>query len=122
MPAIVSAQDAASISGAVTDTTGGVLPGVTVVASSPALLGASRTVATDGTGTYRFVSLRPGIYTVTFTLDGCQTLVREDIELQGSFAAAVDVQLAVGSVQETVTVTGASPIVDIQQGQPGDGV
>ena len=115
MPVIVSAQDAASISGAVTDTTGGVLPGVTVVASSPALLGASRTVATDGTGTYRFVSLRPGIYTVTFTLDGFQTLVREDIELQGSFAAAVDVQLAVGSVQETVTVTGASPVVDIQQ-------
>ncbi len=117
VPAAASAQDAASIAGAVTDTTGGVLPGVTVVASSPALIEGSRTVVTDGAGAYRIVSLRPGTYSVTFTLPGFSTVVREGVELEGSFAAAVDVQLSVGSVEETVTVTGAAPIVDVQQAQ-----
>ena len=115
VPAAAFAQDAASIAGAVTDSTGGVLPGVTVVASSPALIEGSRTVVTDGSGAYRIVSLRPGSYSVTFTLPGFGTIVREGIELEGSFAAAVDVQLSVGSVEETVTVTGAAPIVDVQQ-------
>ena len=117
VPAAALAQDAASIAGAVTDSTGGVLPGVTVVASSPALIEGSRTVVTDGAGAYRIVSLRPGTYSVTFTLPGFSTVIREGIELEGSFAAAVDVQLAVGSVEETVTVTGAAPIVDVQQAQ-----
>lgn len=116
VPAAASAQDA-SIAGAVTDSTGGVLPGVTVVASSPALIEGSRTVVTDGAGAYRVVSLRPGTYSVTFTLPGFSTVVREGVELEGSFAAAVDVQLSVGSVEETVTVTGAAPIVDVQQAQ-----
>ena len=116
LPAAASAQDA-SIAGAVTDTTGGVLPGVTVVASSPALIEGSRTVVTDGAGAYRVVSLRPGTYSVTFTLPGFSTVVREGVELEGSFAAAVDVQLSVGSVEETVTVTGAAPVVDVQQAQ-----
>ena len=116
VPASASAQDA-SIAGAVTDSTGGVLPGVTVVASSPALIEGSRTVVTDGAGAYRVVSLRPGTYSVTFTLPGFSTVVREGVELEGSFAAAVDVQLSVGSVEETVTVTGAAPIVDVQQAQ-----
>lgn len=116
VPATASAQDA-SIAGAVTDSTGGVLPGVTVVASSPALIEGSRTVVTDGAGAYRVVSLRPGTYSVTFTLPGFSTVVREGVELEGSFAAAVDVQLSVGSVEETVTVTGAAPIVDVQQAQ-----
>ena len=115
VPAAASAQDAASIAGAVTDSTGGVLPGVTVVASSPALIEGSRTVVTDGAGAYRIISLRPGAYTVTFTLPGFSTVVREGVVLEGSFAADVDVQLAVGSVEETVTVTGAAPIVDVQQ-------
>ena len=114
-PAAAAAQDAASIAGSVTDATGAVLPGVTVVASSPALIEGSRTVVTDGAGAYRIVSLRPGVYSVTFSLPGFGTVVREGIELQGSFAAAVDVELSVGSVEETVTVTGATPIVDIQQ-------
>lgn len=117
VPAAASAQDAASIAGAVTDTTGGVLPGVTVVASSPALIEGSRTVVTDGAGAYRIVSLRPGTYNVTFTLPGFNTVIREGVELEGSFAATVDVELAVGSVEETVTVTGAAPIVDVQQAQ-----
>ena len=115
VPAAAFAQDAASIAGAVTDSTGGVLPGVTVVASSPALIEGSRTVVTDGAGAYRIVALRPGTYSVTFTLPGFGTIVREGVELEGSFAAAVDVQLSVGSVEETVTVTGAAPIVDVQQ-------
>lgn len=109
------AQDSASIAGSVADTTGAVLPGVTVVASSPALIEGSRTVVTDGAGAYRIVSLRPGIYTVTFTLIGFSTVVNEGIELQGSFAATVNAELAVGSVEETVTVTGATPIIDLQQ-------
>ena len=115
IPGAAHAQDSASIAGSVADSTGGVLPGVTVVASSPALIEGSRTVVTDGAGAYRIVALRPGTYTVTFTLPGFSTVVREGVELEGSFAAAVDVQLSVGSVEETVTVTGAAPIVDVQQ-------
>ena len=115
LPAAASAQDAASIAGSVADSTGGVLPGVTVVASSPALIEGSRTVVTDGAGAYRVVSLRPGTYSLTFTLPGFNTIVREGVELQGSFAATVDAELSVGSVQETVTVTGETPVVDLQQ-------
>lgn len=118
-PTIALAQTA-SIAGEVNDTTGGVLPGVTVVAASPALIEGSRTVVTDGTGVYRIVSLRPGTYSVTFTLPGFGTIVREGIELQGSFAATVDIELAVGGVEESVTVTGASPTVDVQQAQQQD--
>ena len=117
IPGGAHAQDSASIAGSVADSTGGVLPGVTVVASSPALIEGSRTVVTDGAGAYRIVALRPGTYSVTFTLPGFSTVVREGVTLEGSFAAAVDVQLAVGSVEETVTVTGAAPIVDVQQAQ-----
>ena len=115
LPAAASAQDAASIAGSVADSTGGVLPGVTVVASSPALIEGSRTVVTDGAGAYRIVALRPGTYSVTFTLPGFSSVLREGIELQGSFAATVDAELSVGSVEETVTVTGETPIVDLQQ-------
>ncbi|MCY4600716.1 MAG: carboxypeptidase regulatory-like domain-containing protein [Acidobacteria bacterium] len=117
IPGAAHAQDSASIAGSVADSTGGVLPGVTVVASSPALIEGSRTVVTDGAGAYRIVALRPGTYSVTFTLPGFSTVVREGVTLEGSFAAAVDVQLSVGSVEETVTVTGAAPIVDVQQAQ-----
>ena len=115
LPAAASAQDAASIAGSVADSTGGVLPGVTVVASSPALIEGSRTVVTDGAGAFRIVALRPGTYSLTFTLPGFNTVLREGIELQGSFAATVDAELSVGSVEETVTVTGGTPIVDLQQ-------
>jgi hypothetical protein len=111
MPLVAGAQ---SIGGTVTDNTGGVLPGVTVEARSPALIEQVRTVVTDGSGQYLVVGLESGVYTVTFTLPGFSTVLREGIELQTGFTANVDAQLQVGSVAETITVSGASPIVDVQ--------
>lgn len=113
IPATLCAQDA-SITGTVRDTSVAVLPGVTVEASSPALIEKVRTVVSDGTGQYRIVSLRPGTYAVIFTLAGFRVVKREGIELTGSFTAAVNAEMRVGAIEETVTVTGASPIVDVQ--------
>src|SRR5215510_5664944 len=113
VPALAHAQ--ASIAGVVRDASGAVLPGVTVEASSPALIEKVRSVVTDSTGQYRITELRPGTYTVTFTLSGFSTIRREGIELSGTFVATVDVDLRVGSLEETITVTGDSPIVDIQR-------
>jgi hypothetical protein len=104
----------ASLAGVVKDTSGAVLPGVTVEASSPALIEKVRSVATDGTGQYRIVDLRPGTYTVTFTLPGFSTVARSGIELTGSGTVTVNGELKVGSVEETVTVSGETPIVDVQ--------
>ena len=112
VPAAVYAQ--ASITGVVQDTSGGVLPGVTVEAASPALIEQVRVAVTDGTGQYRVVALRPGLYTVTFTLPGFSVVVREGIELTGTFTATVNADLQVGTLEETITVTGESPIVDVQ--------
>ena len=112
-PAVAYAQ--ASITGVVRDPSGGVLPGVTVEASSPALIEKVRSVVTDDSGRYRIVDLRPGTYTVTFTLSGFSTTRREGIELPGSFVATVDIDLSVGRLEETVEVTGDSPIVDVQR-------
>src|SRR6187402_1656462 len=91
-----------SITGVVRDTSGAVLPGVTVEASSPALIEKVRAVATDGTGQYRVVDLRPGTYTIAFTLTGFNTVRREGIELTGSFTATVNVDMRVGSIEETI--------------------
>ena len=113
LPGVAWAQ-LAGISGQVTDLTGGVLPGVTVTASSPALIEGSRTVFTDGQGLYSVVSLQVGLYDVTFTLPGFSVVRREGIILNSGFTANVDAQLAVGGVEETVIVTGASPTVDVQ--------
>src|SRR5262245_18642726 len=112
IPAAAYAQ--ASITGTVTDASGGVLPGVTVEASSPALIEKVRSVSTDGTGQYRIVDLRPGIYSVTFTLTGFSNVKREGIELAGSFTASVNAELRVGTVAETITVSGEAPTVDVQ--------
>src|SRR3954466_8230795 len=112
VPAVSYAQ--ASIAGTVKDPSGAVLPGVTVEASSPALIEKVRSVVTDGTGQYRIVDLRPGTYAVTFTLTGFSPIKREGIELSGSFVATVNADLRVGSVEETVTVSGVSPVVDVQ--------
>ena len=109
-----SAQQAASIAGVVKDTTGAVLPGVTVEAASPALIEKVRSAVTDGEGQYRVVDLRPGTYTLTFSLAGFNTLKREGIELTAGFTATVNADLRVGALEETVTVTGASPLVDTQ--------
>jgi hypothetical protein len=114
-PAPAGAQgDRASIVGVVQDASGAVLPGVSVEASSPALIEQSRSVVTDGNGRYSIENLRPGTYAVTFTLQGFSTVKREGIVLEGAFAAPVNASLAVGAVQETVVVTGASPVVDVQ--------
>ncbi|MEQ1898678.1 MAG: carboxypeptidase regulatory-like domain-containing protein [Vicinamibacterales bacterium] len=103
-----------TVAGVVKDTTGAVLPGVTVEAASPALIEKVRSVVTDDSGNYKVVDLRPGTYTVTFTLPGFNTFRREGIELTGGFTANVSPEMRVGGVEETVTVTGATPIVDVQ--------
>src|ERR1700704_3220493 len=100
----------AVIAGVVRDSSGGVLPGVTVEAASPALIEKVRTAATDGTGQYRIEDLRPGTYSVTFSLSGFSAYKRDGVELTGSFTATIDADLRVGSLQETVTVTGETPI------------
>ena len=92
----VAAQTGSGISGVVKDSTGAVLPGVTVEASSPALIERTRTVSTDGQGVYNFTDLRPGAYSVTFTLQGFDTIKREGIELTSSFTANVNAVLTVG--------------------------
>jgi hypothetical protein len=103
-----------SIAGVVKDTTGAVLPGVTVEAASPALIEKVRTAVTDEQGNYKIINLRPGTYSVTFSLTGFGTVKREGLELSAGTTVPVNAELKVGSLQETVTVTGASPIVDVQ--------
>jgi hypothetical protein len=112
VPHITFAQ--AVIAGVVKDASGAVLPGVTVEATSPALIEKVRTGVSDGTGQYRIENLRPGTYAVTFALSGFRTFKREGIELTGSFTATVDAELSVGAVEQMITVTGESPIVDTQ--------
>ena len=112
-PAAALAQTGA-VAGSVVDETGGVLPGVTVEATSPALIEGVRSTVTDGAGLYTIEALRPGTYSVTFTLPGFSTFVREGIELTSDFTANVDAQMTVGSIEETITVSGASPVIDVQ--------
>ncbi len=104
----------ATIAGVVKDASSGVLPGVTVEAASPALIEKVRTSVTDSQGLFRIVDLRPGTYTLIFTLPGFSTLKREGLELTAGFTATVNAELKVGEVAETITVTGESPVVDIQ--------
>src|SRR3954469_10654834 len=104
----------AAITGVVKDDSGGVLPGVTVEAASPVLIEKVRSVVSDDTGQYRIVNLNPGTYTVTFSLPGFSTVKREGIELTGTFVATVNGDLKVGALEETITVTGETPIVDVQ--------
>jgi hypothetical protein len=114
MPDMVWAQaSTGSIAGTVRDASGGVLPGVTIEASSPALIEKVRTVVTDDRGEYRIVELRPGTYTVTFTLPGFVVVRREGLELTTSFTATVNAEMSVGGLEETITVSGESPVVDL---------
>jgi hypothetical protein len=111
-PSATSAQEASGIAGVARDPSGAVLPGVTVEAASPALIEKIRTSVTDGEGRYNIVDLRPGVYTVTFTLPGFSTVRREGIELPTGFTATINADLRVGSLEETITVSGAAPLVD----------
>src|SRR5215467_4916377 len=112
VPASVFAQ--ATLTGVVKDSSGAVLPGVTVEAASSALIEKSRSAVTDGTGQYRLTELLPGSYTVTFTLTGFSTVKRENVDVSGAGVITINADLKVGSVAETITVTGETPIVDVQ--------
>ena len=115
LPAPLFAQSA--FSGSVTDSSGAVLPGVTVEASSSALIEGSRGAVTDGQGRYTIVQLRPGTYTLTFSLPGFTTVARESVVLPSDFTMTINAQLPVGALQESVTVSSQSPIVDVQSSQ-----
>jgi hypothetical protein len=112
--AAASAHAQSAIAGVVRDGSGAVLPGVTVEASSPALIEGSRAAVTDNAGSYRIENLRPGDYVVTFVLTGFRTVKREGITLPTSFTATVNADLSVGQLEESITVTGESPLVDVR--------
>ena len=112
LPTLAFAQ--ASITGVVKDSSGAILPGVTVEVASPALIEKTRSVVSDGTGQYRVVNLLSGTYEITFTLTGFSTVKRAGIELSGAFVATINADMKVGAVAETITVSGATPIVDVQ--------
>jgi hypothetical protein len=112
LPATARAQSA--FAGVVKDATGAVLPGVTVEASSPALIEKVRSVTTDANGLYRIENLRPGTYTLTFNLPGFSAVKRDGVELPSNFTSTINADLKVGAMEETVTVSGQSPVVDVQ--------
>src|SRR5262245_36663169 len=114
IPCAVSAQQASSIAGIVKDSSGSVLPGVTVEVASPALIEKVRTAVTDGSGQYRILDLRPGPYSAVFTLAGFRTVRQEGVELTAGFTATLNAELSIGALEETITVTGASSLVDTQ--------
>ena len=113
IPAVSSAQSA--IVGLLADDSGAVLPGVTVEATSPVMIEGTRTTTTDGQGRYRFAELRPGVYKITFTLTGFGVVVREGVQLPANFVATVNAEMKVGSLEETINVSGTAPQVDVQQ-------
>src|SRR5207249_1670686 len=109
-PGAARAQSA--IAGTVKDTSGAVLPGVTVEVASDVLIEKTRSVSTDSDGQYKIVDLRPGVYTVTFTLQGFSSFKRDGLELPSNFIATVNADMKVGALEESVTVSGQSPVVD----------
>src|SRR5436309_3211161 len=112
LPGLARAQSA--FAGVVKDTTGAVLPGVTVEAASPALIEQVRTATSDSNGAYRIENLRPGVYVLTFSLPGFATVKKEGVELASNFTSTINADMRVGAVEETVTVAGESPVVDVQ--------
>ena len=112
LPSLALAQG--TLAGTVKDGSGAVLPGVTVEASSPALIEKTRSAVTDGSGQYRIIDLRPGTYALTFTLPGFNTVKREGIELSGTQTLTIAIDMKVGGLEETITVTGETPVVDEQ--------
>ena len=111
-PSAVHAQS--TIAGVVKDASGAVLPGVVVEASSPVLIEKTRTVVTNGEGRYAIVDIRPGTYNVTFTLTGFNTFKRDGVEVPTNVSVPINAEMKVGALEETVTVSGASPVVDVQ--------
>ena len=111
IPALSHAQ---SLAGTVRDASGGVLPGVTVEAASPVLIEKVRTATSDNAGQYRIENLPPGTYSLTYTLPGFTTVKRDGVELSGSGVLTINSEMRVGGIQETITVTGESPVVDTQ--------
>ncbi len=114
-PSTVFAQS--SFAGVVRDASGGVLPGVTVEAASPVLIEKVRTVVTDDQGRYSIVDLRPGLYRITFSLEGFASLVRDAIELGSNVSVPINAEMKVGSLEESITVSGQTPLVDVQNAQ-----
>src|SRR5215217_6146193 len=115
LPSLAMAQG--TLTGTVRDQSGAALPGVTVEAASPALIEKSRTAVTDGAGQYRIPSLNPGTYSLTFRLSGFNVVRREGIELSGTTTLTIPIEMGIGNVQETVTVSGETPVVDVQNTQ-----
>jgi len=113
LPAAAWAQTSA-ISGTVRDTSGAILPGVTVEAASPALIEKVRSAVSDSNGQYKIEALRPGVYTVTFTLPGFSVVKRENVELTSDFTATINADMKIGAIEETITVSAESPVVDVQ--------
>jgi hypothetical protein len=111
-PSPASAQS--TIAGVVHDSSGGVLPGVTVEAASPVLIEKVRSVTTDADGRYSLVDLRPGDYVLTYALPGFATVKREGIVVAAGVSVPINVDLRVGDLEETITVSGATPVVDVQ--------
>ena len=115
LPTVARAQSA--IAGTVKDTSGAVLPGVTVEVASDVLIEKTKSVSTDGQGEYKIVDLRPGVYTITFSLQGFNTFKRAGLELASNFTATINAEMKVGALEESVTVSGSSPVVDVQSNQ-----
>ena len=111
VPGIAFAQ--ATLAGVVRDTSGGILPGVTVEAASPALIERTRSTTTDGNGQYQIVDLRPGSYAVRFSLAGFASVEREGVQVTGGGVISINAEMRVGALQETIVVTGESPVVDV---------
>src|SRR4249920_3459573 len=109
-PALCFAQFG-TIAGVVKDDTGAVLPGVTVEAASPVLIEKARTAVSDSAGQYKVEQLRPGVYTVTFSLTGFSAVRRQGIDISAGFTAPVNASLKVGAVTETITVSADTPVV-----------
>jgi hypothetical protein len=112
LPSLAFAQG--TLTGSVRDESGAVLPGVTVEASSPVLIEKVRTGVTDGAGQYRITGLNPGTYSLTFRLSGFNIVRREGVELSGTATLTIPVEMRVGAVAETITVTAETPVVDVQ--------
>src|SRR3990172_10180139 len=119
---VLAQTQTGTITGVVTDDQGAVMPGVTVGIQSPALIGGPRTAVTNSTGSYLFSQLPPGMYRVTFQLAGFNTLAMEEIDVRVAFNSTVNARMQVAGVEETVTVTGESPVVDVRSSGPATNI